>query len=80
MTKQGIIMSMKRLCIGCKEEVLFAPFHNAGKEKKYVGDVPYCNNSECPRFGLLSLVTTQAMPSRKLVDLKTNAEIKKDND
>lgn len=54
-------------CITCQEPVQAVPIFDGGK------DAPFCNNGDCPRFGLISVVTTSEPPK---VDEKKNKKSK----
>jgi hypothetical protein len=54
-------------CIACQEPVQAVAIFDGGK------DAPFCNNGACPRFGLISIITTPE-PAKK--DEKENKEDK----
>lgn len=44
-------------CIGCKNKLKGLPLYN-GKKKDYPDSILYCDDGECYRFGLLTVVFT----------------------
>lgn len=46
----------KRLCIACSSPVEYVPVY-AKDPHKTIGDIPFCVNPGCPRYGILCVVT-----------------------
>lgn len=46
----------KRLCIACATPVEYVPVYTKDP-RKTVGDIPFCVNPGCPRYGILCVVT-----------------------
>lgn len=44
-------------CYLCLQELEGLPIYH-GKGKKYPESLLFCNNSDCPRFGLLTVIYT----------------------
>ena len=47
-------LPMKLHCTDCNEVLLEVPFNN--KDKKYVTAIPFCANTGCDRYGLLTVI------------------------
>lgn len=45
-------------CILCHELLGNLPLYNSGEDELFPPSVPFCNNPACPRFGLLTITTS----------------------
>ncbi len=67
-----------KACVSCLEKVSFLPFYNKGKNTQYIADIPFCTNPKCPRWGILTVITTDIDFSKQPVKHnKQDAHIKK---
>lgn len=46
-------------CILCHEPLGNLPLYNSGEDNLFPPSVPFCNNIMCPRFGLLTITTSE---------------------
>lgn len=52
-------------CIKCGQPLGVFKIYNAGKDKEYPGSVLSCNNGECDRHGLLTVIYGEVKKSKR---------------
>lgn len=60
-------MDESLLCIGCEKPLVTLPVYNAKKHKEFPASYLFCQNQDCERNGLLTVVYKHVEDKRKTV-------------